>query len=224
MGEFSGGMRHRTDLEAAHRGGANIVVAFRLFNAAVLAVAFAGAACNKDAVTPDGGVSDGGVPGSAAPNIGPPPAVPAPPAEVLQEAGSPPAWLGVAPGDPAAVLRARRPNARPSSLTPRILTEALADALPFLYATYQLTREAPERVETVALTLRPAYAHPAHFDALARRIDARLGAGKPFDEAPYGGLRWQAVGYRIDLRRDRGLGDSPELVFDLRGGREVEVP
>jgi hypothetical protein len=224
MGEFSGGMRHRTDLEAAQRGGANIVVALRLFNAAVLAVGFAGAACNKDVVTPDGGLADAGVPGSAAPSIGPPPAVPVPPVEVLQSAVSPPAWLGVAPGDPGAVLRARRPNARPSALTPRLWTEALADELPFLYATFQLTREAPERVETIALALRPAYGHPAHFDVLARRIDARLGAGKPFDEAPYVGLRWRAVNYRIDLRRDRGLADAPELLFDLRGGREVEVP
>ncbi len=217
-------MRHRTDLEAAHRGGANIVVALRLFNAAVLAFGFAGAACSKDVVTPDGGVADGGVPGSAVTSKTPPPSVPASPAEVLRDAESPPAWLGVALGDPGSVLRARRPNVRPSALTPRILTEPLADELPFLYATYQLTREAPERVETIALTLRPAYAHPTHFDALARRIDARLGAGKPFDEAPFAGLRWAAVGYRIDLRRDRGLADAPELVFDLRGGREVEVP
>jgi hypothetical protein len=59
---------------------------------------------------------------------------------------------------------------------------------------------------------------------MVKQINARLGAGKAFDEAPYAGLRWVAVGHRIDLRRDKGIGDEAELVFDLRGGREVEMP
>jgi|GEM_PF-3670378 len=226
-------MRHSSERSPAGQGGANINSRRRHFNAALLGVAVVVSACGgKGEPSPvDKVLIKLGVkppPDAGPPDAGPPPPPPPPvstaPDALLVDIPAPPAFLSLSLGDASQTLRERRPNAKVSELTPRVLTEALPDESPFAYATYLLTRDGRDVVETIALTLRPEYTHPGHWDAMVKQINARLGAGKAFDEAPYAGLRWVAVGHRIDLRRDKGLGDEAELVFDLRGGREVEMP
>lgn len=195
----------------------------RRFNASLAAgallCAFAGGGCKKGEEAADAGAK-------APPTRAvPPPAVDVPPAQVVQDLPSLPAMLGVKPGDTLAALKAARPRVSEDPLTPAILFERLDDDGPFVEATYLLTRDGgPPRVQTIVLELQSAYAHAQHFGALERSIADKVGAGKPVAHEGFTGLEWAVPGHRIELRRDTRRDDAPELVFDLRGAREIEMP
>lgn len=178
-------------------------------------------ACQKKpGDNPDAGPKD------AAPKPVPVPPVETPPSDLLAGVPELPGQLGLRLGDTVAALRAARPEATVDPLTPAIFTEDLKLEGPFSLGTYLLGRTGPNagKVETIILTLQPEYRHPEHWQALEKAIADKFGAGRPTEHTGFKGLEWALPGQRIELRRDTRRDDEPELVFDLRGGREIELP
>ncbi len=66
-------------------------------------------------------------------------------------------------------------------------------------------------------TFRGAYNTDDRRDALEEAMKVRLGKGKKIVSATHDGRVWRALGYRIELRRDRATKDL-ELLFHQRGG------
>jgi len=184
---------------------------------ALLAVA-GPSACKKDELAPDAGAT------SAPPPTTPAPALGTPPAEVVAAAPEPPAALGVRLGDSALEVQKARPAARPDELTTAILLEELPGDGPFRLATYLLSRDASPRLETLILTLRTEYAHPAHVTALSQAIGDKLGKGRTVAHEGFQGEDWPTPGVRLELRQDTRHDNEVELVYDLRGARSIEMP
>lgn len=206
-----------------HSGRGRIWPAVRLFNASLavcVVLALVPPACKKGDDVADAGAKD------AAVKVVPAPLLPTPPWDLLAPIPEVPGQLGVRPGDTLETLKAARPKAQVDPLTPALWSEHLPEEGPFDQATYLLTRDGtnPPKVETVILTLRPGYGHPEHWKAIEAAIADKLGAGKAVSHEGFKGLEWSVPGRRIEMRLDTRRDDEPELVFDLRGGREIEMP
>ncbi len=207
-----------------HSGRGRIWPAVRLFNASLavcVVLVLVPPACKKGDDATDAGPKD------AAVKLLPTPLLPTPPWDLVASIPDAlPGQLGVRPGDTLAALQAARPKAQVDPLTPALWSEHLPEDGPFNQATYLLTRDAtnPPKVETLILTLRPGYAHPEHWKAIEQAIADKLGAGKAVEHEGFKGLEWAVPGQRIEMRLDTRRDDEPELVFDLRGGREIEMP
>ena len=203
-----------------HRNRGRILARGSLFNAALgLALLLPQSACKN---TPE--VADGGAPDAARPALPPPPSVALAPASVMAGLPHVPAIVGIKPGDTLEHLRKTRPKARPSDLTPALYLEDLPPDGPFRIATYVLTRDGSNRVESVLITLSPDYAHPTHVKALADSLTERLGQGEAVKHEGYEGWQWALPDYRIELRQDTRNAGEVDLVFDLRGARKIEMP
>lgn len=218
--------RRQPETGTRHSGRGKIWPAVRLFNASLtMLIVLCGLppACSKktDPVVPDAGTK--APPQKPAP---PPPPVELAPEEVLTGIPELPGQLGVHLGDSLAALRAARPEARADPLTPAIWSEDLAIDTAFALGTYLFGREAPNRdkLETIILTLKAEYAHPDRWRSLERTITNKLGQGRPTEHSGFKGLEWALPGRRLELRQDTRRDNEPELVFDLRGGREIEMP
>jgi hypothetical protein len=177
-----------------------------------------GPACNRGSDAADVGVKDAGV------KLPPEPELPVPIGEVIGALPSrPPAFpvdLGAAPG---ALARAR-PRATVDELTPAVWHEELQEDAPCRRVTYLFTRPTPDRLETMICALRPEYAHPAHFKAIEAAISDLLGKPEATAVEGFDGQTWRVPGYRLELRRDTRQAGEPELLIDLRGAREIEMP
>lgn len=209
----------RAERQGPHlRGRGKIRPVRRVFNAALALLLLLPAACKKGEEATDAGPKDAAKPAP------PPPSVPASAEAFLGPLPELPLDLGLHLGDPAEAVRKARPQAEPSPLTPALLIEDLPADGPFRMATYLLTRPAADKLETLILTLRPEYGHAVHFQAMQAAIEAKLGKGKAVEHEGFTGLEWALPGQRLELRRDTRRADEPELVFDLRGARQIEMP
>ncbi len=207
---------------AARHGAGRIGAGRRLFNAA-LASALLGsvgpAACKKHNDTVDAGPKDAGKPKEP-----PAPEAPMAPDVLVAAMPRPPSTLGVALGDGLEALKKARPTATPDETSPAIYVEELPPDGPFHVATYLLTRTNPPHVQSIVLTLAEPYRHSAHFAALQASIEEKLGKGVPAAHSGYKGFSWAVSGSHVELRQDTASENDTELVFDERGGREIEMP
>jgi hypothetical protein len=206
-----------------HSGRGRIWPAVRLFNASLavcVVLVLVPPACKKSSDATDAGPKD------AAVKPVPAPMLPTPPWDLVEGMPEVPGQLGVRPGDTLEALKKARPKALVDTLTPALWSESLPAGGPVGHVTYLLTRDAtnPPKVETLILALRPGYAHPEHWKAIEHAIADKLGAGKAVSHEGFEGLEWSVPGQRIEMRVDTRRDNEPELVFDLRGARQIEMP
>ena len=217
--------RRQPETGTRHNGRGRIWPAVRHFNASLgvlIAVCALPPACSQK---PETAASDAG-PKPVASKPLPTPSVELSANELLVGIPELPGHLGIRLGDSLSTLRAARPEARVDPLTTAIWSEDLAFDTPFAVGTYLLGRQPKtlDTVETIILTLKPEYGHPEHFKSLEKAIADKLGKGRPTEHAGFRGLDWAVPGRRIELRQDTRRDNEPELVFDSRGGREIEMP
>lgn len=195
-----------------------VVVQFNRALALTGALAAIGAACSRSEDAADAGVKDAGV------RLPPVPELPVPLPEVVGALPSrPPAFpvdLGLGPD----ALRRERPRAAVDDMTPAIWHEELREDAPCRRLTYLFGRPSADRLETQICTLRPEYGHPTHFKRLEAAISEYLGKPAATSLDGFEGQSWRVPGYRLELRRDTRRGGEPELLIDLRGAREIEMP
>ena len=138
------------------------------------------------------------------------PPVPVAPLDLMVRLPDPPPPIAARPGDPIKGMAGRK-KLKASPLTDAILVQAPDPKSAFDSIHYQLDASR-KQVRAVLATFKPVYGARDRWDALEEAMKVRLGEGDPLVSASHTGRVWQALAYRIELRRDRVTKDIELLL------------
>jgi hypothetical protein len=180
----------------------------------LLATLAGAAACDKEdnpLVTVDAEVQQ--------PDLPPVPDAPEPEHEIAGDLPGIPANLP-GPGALATALTTLTPRPKPSPYTGRVLVQHRTEG-PYRMVTWLVSADG-STVESVTVTLDPAYNHPTRWKALRKAFERKMGKGERVRGGHVRGAGWKTPDYRLELRRDRTSKDV-ELHYHRRGARELNL-